>query len=72
MYEHLKPLIRKLLSLEIQKPPPPWKFKTAILVGGLCSIMLGYALRARCTNVPQPNLQTIPYSLKPALGATSL
>ena len=38
MYEHLEPLKRKLLSLKIEKPPPPWKFKTAILVGGLCSV----------------------------------
>ncbi|MGB3759318.1 MAG: hypothetical protein WBA07_23550 [Rivularia sp. (in: cyanobacteria)] len=38
MYEHLKPFKRKLLNLEIQKPLPPWKFKTAILVGGLCSV----------------------------------
>ncbi|MGB3636631.1 MAG: hypothetical protein WBA39_03430 [Rivularia sp. (in: cyanobacteria)] len=38
MYEHLKPLTTKLLSLEIEKPPPPWELKTAILVGGLCSV----------------------------------
>lgn len=38
MYEHLKPLTIKLLSLEIEKPPPPWKLKTIISVGGLCSV----------------------------------
>ncbi|MCJ8282366.1 MAG: hypothetical protein MJK14_21675 [Rivularia sp. ALOHA_DT_140] len=38
MYEHLEPLKKKLLSLEIQKPPPPWKLKTVISVGGLCSV----------------------------------
>lgn len=38
MYEHLEPLKIKLLSLEIKKPPLPWQHKTAILVGGLCSV----------------------------------
>lgn len=38
MSEHLEPLKRKLLSLEIEKPPPPWQLKTTILIGGLCSV----------------------------------
>ena len=38
MYEHLKPLITKLLSLKIEKPPSPWTLQTVISVGGLCSV----------------------------------
>lgn len=38
MYEHLEPLKRKLLTLEVEKPPPPWELKTVISVGGLCSV----------------------------------
>ncbi|MBV6621542.1 MAG: hypothetical protein KI793_01080 [Rivularia sp. (in: Bacteria)] len=38
MYEHLEPLKRKLLSLKIEKPPPPWQLKSVIAVGGLTSV----------------------------------
>lgn len=38
MYEHLEPLKRELLSLEIENPPPPWQLKTTILIGGLTSV----------------------------------
>ena len=38
MYEHLEPFKKKLLSLQIEKPPSPWQHKTTILIGGLCSV----------------------------------
>ena len=38
MYEHLKPLITKLLTLKVEKLPSPWQLKTTISVGGLCSV----------------------------------
>lgn len=38
MYEHLKPLKEKLLSLRIGQVPDPWKLVAAIAVGGLRSV----------------------------------
>jgi hypothetical protein len=38
MYEHLKPLKEKLLSLSIGQVPQPWKQVTMLAVGGLRSV----------------------------------
>jgi hypothetical protein len=38
MYEHLKPLRKKLLSLSIGKVSDPWKLVATIAVGGLRSV----------------------------------
>jgi hypothetical protein len=38
MYEHLKPLKAKLLSLRIEKVPDPWKLVATLAVGGLRSV----------------------------------
>ena len=35
MYEHLNSLRKKLLELEVESPPKPWRLKTVIAVGGL-------------------------------------
>jgi hypothetical protein len=38
MYEHLKPLQEKLLSLNIEEVPDPWKLVETFVVGGLRSV----------------------------------
>jgi hypothetical protein len=38
MYEHLKPLQKKLLSLNIHEVPYPWKLVATFAVGGLRSV----------------------------------
>jgi hypothetical protein len=38
MYEHLKPLKEKLLSLRVDKAPDPWRLVTIVAVGGLRSV----------------------------------
>jgi hypothetical protein len=38
MYEHLKPLQKKLLSLNIHEVPAPWKLVVTFAVGGLRSV----------------------------------
>jgi hypothetical protein len=38
MYEHLKPLRKKLLSLDIHEVPDPWKLVATFSVGGLRSV----------------------------------
>jgi hypothetical protein len=38
MYEHLKPLQKKLLSLKIEEVPNPWKLVTTFAIGGLRSV----------------------------------
>jgi hypothetical protein len=38
MYEHLKPLQKKLLSLNIHEVPNPWKLVETFAVGGLRSV----------------------------------
>jgi hypothetical protein len=38
MYEHLKPLQKKLLSLNIHEVPEPWKLVATFAVGGLRSV----------------------------------
>lgn len=38
MYEHLKPLQKKLLSLNVDKVPDPWKWVAAFSIGGLRSV----------------------------------
>jgi hypothetical protein len=38
MYEHLKPLQKKLLSLDIHEVPAPWKLVATFAVGGLRSV----------------------------------
>jgi hypothetical protein len=38
MYEHLKPLQKKLLSLNIEEVPNPWKLVATFAVGGLRSV----------------------------------
>lgn len=38
MYKHLKPLQEKLLSLNIDEVPDPWKLVTIFTVGGLRSV----------------------------------
>ncbi|MGL5833021.1 MAG: hypothetical protein ACRC1Z_07280 [Waterburya sp.] len=38
MYEHLKPLQKKLLSLNILETPDPWKLVAIFTVGGLRSV----------------------------------
>jgi hypothetical protein len=38
MYEHLKPLQKKLLSLNIHEVPDPWKLVATFAVGGLRSV----------------------------------
>jgi hypothetical protein len=38
MYEHLKPLQKKLLSLNIREIPEPWKLVTTFAIGGLRSV----------------------------------
>jgi hypothetical protein len=38
MYEHLNPLRKKLLSLNIGEAPSPWKLAATVAVGGLRSL----------------------------------
>ena len=38
MYEHLNPLKEKLLELEVESPPDPWRMTTCVAVGGLKSV----------------------------------
>ncbi|MGB3294868.1 MAG: hypothetical protein WBB01_17940 [Phormidesmis sp.] len=38
MYEHLKPLQKKLLALNIEEVVKPWKLVTTLAVGGLRSV----------------------------------
>jgi hypothetical protein len=38
MYEHLKPLQKKLLSLNIEAVPSPWQSVTTVAIGGLRSV----------------------------------
>jgi hypothetical protein len=38
MYEHLKPLRKKLLSLNIEEVPSPWQLVTTVAIGGLRSV----------------------------------